>query len=46
MEITMKRRNERRYLAALLDEKAIRQARQSLRAFVEWAWPILETGTA
>jgi len=37
--------NEHDQLAALLDEQAIRHARQSLRAFVEWAWPILEPGT-
>jgi predicted phage terminase large subunit-like protein len=34
--------NERHRLAALLDEMAIRQARLSLRSFVDWAWPILE----
>ena len=39
------RNNERQRLAALLDEKAIRMARQSPRAFVEWAWPILEPRT-
>jgi predicted phage terminase large subunit-like protein len=41
----MTKRTEHRYLAALLDEKAIRCTRQSLRAFVEWAWKILEPGT-
>lgn len=35
----------KRHLAALLHEKEIRGARKSLRAFVEWAWPILEPGT-
>lgn len=39
------RDSDRQRLAALLDEKAIRLARQSLRAFVEWAWPILEPKT-
>lgn len=39
------RNSERQRLAALLDEKAIRLARQSLRAFVEWAWPTLEPKT-
>lgn len=39
--------SERRHqLAAVLDEMAVRHARQSLRAFVEWIWPILEPGTA
>ena len=37
--------NKRQDLAALYDEVAIRRARQSLRAFVEWAWPILEPRT-
>jgi predicted phage terminase large subunit-like protein len=45
MEATTKTTNDRHRLAALLDEVAIRRARQSLRAFVEWAWPILEPGT-
>src|SRR6185436_1288335 len=35
----------RHHLAALLDEKAVRLARVSLRAFVAWAWPILEPRT-
>lgn len=38
--------NKRQDLAALFDEVAIRRARHSLRFFVEWAWPILEPGTA
>jgi hypothetical protein len=42
MTMTTKR-NER--LTALASEKAIRMARQSLRDYVEWAWPILEPGT-
>src|SRR5690349_6279756 len=45
METTMKKKNDRHHLAELLEEKAIRQARQSLRHFVEWAWSILEPGT-
>jgi predicted phage terminase large subunit-like protein len=46
MEAIMSRRNDRGRLAALLDEMSIRRARQSLRFFVEWAWDILEPGTA
>src|SRR3954470_6034210 len=46
MEAAMKGQSDRQRLAALLDEIAIRRARQSLRSFVEWAWPILEPGTA
>lgn len=38
-------KNERQRLAALLDEKMIRVSRQSPRAFMEWAWPILEPKT-
>jgi predicted phage terminase large subunit-like protein len=41
----MTARNERQRLAALLEEAEIRRARTSLRAFVAWAWPILEPQT-
>jgi predicted phage terminase large subunit-like protein len=37
--------SKRQDLAALVDEVAIRRARQSLRFFVEWVWRILEPGT-
>jgi predicted phage terminase large subunit-like protein len=38
--------SNRRALAALQDEMLTRRAVQSLRVFVEWAWPILEPATA
>jgi predicted phage terminase large subunit-like protein len=45
MEMTAMNPSDRRYVAALLEEKAIRHARPSLRSFVDFAWPILEPGT-
>src|SRR5688572_20095829 len=45
LETTMTGTNDRHRLAALLDEKAIRHSRQSLRVFVEWGWPIVEPRT-
>jgi predicted phage terminase large subunit-like protein len=44
MEMTPMKPSNRRYVAALLEEKAIRHARQSFRRFVDFAWPILEPG--
>src|SRR5258705_8359696 len=44
MEMTPVKPNERRHVAALLEEMAIRRARPSLRSFVDFAWPILEPG--
>jgi hypothetical protein len=37
--------SERHVLAGLCDEVERRRARRSFRAFVEWAWPILEPQT-
>jgi predicted phage terminase large subunit-like protein len=43
MEDTMK--DNRRALAAIQDELLTRRAKESLRAFVECAWPVLEPAT-
>jgi hypothetical protein len=37
--------SNRRRLAEIADELAMRQAKRSLRFFSEWVWPILEPET-